>query len=198
MSLIEALRHHTCAQYEALHQHPLLTGLSEERLTLDDFHHILLAFDAYYTHAEAACFAEWPEHAPNAPVLAWLASDLAQHRLESWADRIAFNHPPLDTPSKMAGYLYVKQGSTLGGQAISKHVERQLALIPHIDQWFFASYHHDNAQQWKRFAEVLESHDFHHDDVVASARQSFENLAWFCDSVVQLRQTSTFENQNEA
>ena len=94
----------------------------------------------------------------------------------------------------MAGYLYVKQGSTLGGQAISKHVERQLALIPHIDQWFFASYHHDNAQQWKRFAEVLDNHDFHHDDAVESARQSFENLAWFCNSVLQMRQSASLES----
>ena len=193
MSLIEALRHHTRAQYEALHQHPLLAGLSDDRLTLDDFHHILLAFDAYYTHAEAACFAGWPEHAPNAPVLAWLASDLAQHRLDSWADRVVFSHPPLDTPSKMAGYLYVKQGFTLGGQTISKHVERQLALIPHIDQWFFAGYHHDNGRQWKLFVEVIDGLDFHREDVVASASQSFENLAWFCDSVVQLRQSSTLE-----
>ena len=196
MPLIDALRHHTRQQHEALHRHPLLAGLSDNALTLEDFHHILLAFDAYYTHAEAACFAEWPEHAPNAPVLAWLASDLAQHGLDSWADRMTFSHARLDTPSKMAGYVYTKQGSTLGGHVISKHIERQLALIPHIDQWFFAGYHHDNGPQWKAFVEVLETHGFHEDDVVESACKSFENVAWFCDSVLNLRQQSNYKNSN--
>src|SRR3569623_1835613 len=108
MPLLAALRHHTREPHEALHRHPLLSGLSDDSLTLNDFRHILLAFDAYYTHAEAACFAQWPEAAPNAPVLAWLSSDLAQHGLDSWADRVAFAHPPLDAPSKMAGYLYTR------------------------------------------------------------------------------------------
>ncbi len=163
-----------------------------------DFHHILLAFDAYHTHAEAACFAAWPDHAPNAPVLAWLASDLAQHGLESWADRIAFSHPPLDTPSKMAGYVYAKQGTMLEGAAVSKHIERQLALIPHIDQWFFAGYHHDNGQQWKQFVAAVETAGFDEDDAVASACRSFDNLTWFCDAVLALKQLALADARHEA
>jgi len=193
MSLIDALRRQTREQHEALHRHPLLNGLSDDTLTLDDFHHILLAFDAYYTHAEAACFAEWPEGAPNAPVLAWLASDLAQHGLESWAGRIDFTHPPLDTPSKMAGYLYTKQGSTLGGHVISKHVERRLGLIPHIDQWFFAGYHHDNGQEWKTFVAVLDAGDFNIDETISAACQAFDTIAHFCDVVHQMRRQPQLE-----
>ena len=198
MPLIDALRHHTRQQHEALRRHPLLAGLADNTLTLRDFHHILLAFDAYHTHAEAACFAEWPEHAPNAPVLAWLASDLAQHGLDSWADRIEFDHPPLDTASKMAGYIYVKQDSALGGHVISKHIERQLALIPHIDQWFFAGYHHDNGQQWKLFVDALEAPDFHEDEVIESACRSFEHVACFCDSVLHLKHLPSLEDQDGA
>lgn len=190
MRLLEALRTHTRQQHDALHTHPLLSGLSPAEpggtsIRLEDFHYILRAFDAYYAHAEAACIAEMPEQVPNAPVLNWLASDLAQHRLESWAPRIAFRHPPIDTPSKLAGYLYTKQGSTLGGHVISKHLERELALIPRLDQWFFAGYGPHNGAQWKLFVDVLERHSdqFSHDEVVRAAQQSFETIAWFCDTV---------------
>ncbi|ESQ84612.1 biliverdin-producing heme oxygenase [Asticcacaulis benevestitus] len=195
MPLLDVLRHHTRQQHEALHQHPLLLGLSNP-ITLADFHRIVLAFDAYYTHAEAACLADWPEDVPNAPVLAWLASDMAQQGLESWSDRFDFHHAPLDTPSKLAGYLYTKQGSTLGGHVISKHLERQLALIPHLDQWFFAGYH-DNGAQWKQFVVMLETSGLDEDEAVTSAQQSFENICYFCDAMTLLR-PSPIEIAHEA
>jgi heme oxygenase len=193
MRLLEALRHHTRQQHEALHAHPLLTGLSDSTLTLSDFHHILLAFEAYYSHAEAACAAGWPEAVPNAPVLTWLGSDLAQHRLQSHAAHIAFVHPPIDTRSKLAGYLYTKQGSTLGGHVISKHLERQLGLIPRLDQWFFAGYGHDNGPNWKAFTAHLDDLDdvLNPDEVVGSACRAFETIAWFCDALLDLKQAAS-------
>jgi len=203
MRLIEALRHHTREQHEALHTHPLLSGLSDTSLTLADFHHILLAFEAYYSHAEAACLAGWPEDVPNAPVLTWLGSDLAQHGLESRAHSIAFVHPPIDTRSKLVGYLYTKQGSTLGGHVISKHLERQLRLIPRLDQWFFAGYGHDNGANWKKFTTHLDdlSDALNPEEVLASARQSFETIAWFCDVLHDKKQNASFlktETRHEA
>ena len=84
-----------------------------------------------------------------------------------------------------AGYLYTKQGSTLGGHVISKHLERQLALIPHLDQWFFAGYH-DNGAQWKQFIAMLETSDLDETEVVAAAQQSFENICYFCDAMTLL------------
>jgi heme oxygenase len=186
MSLLDALRRHTRQQHEALHQHPLLLGLSADRITLAEFHRILLAFEAYYTHAEAACATPWPEQAPNAPVLAWLASDLAQHKLDSLADRLAFAHPPIDTPSRMAGYLYTKQGSTLGGHVISRHLERKLALIPHLDQWFFAGYH-DNGVQWKQFIAALETIEgLDEAEVCAAACAAFDHISQVCSAVAAL------------
>ena len=189
MRLLEVLRSDTREQHEALHTHPLLTGLSDSSLTLSDFHHILLAFEAYYSHAEAACQTGFPEDVPNAPVLNWLDSDLAQQAVKSWANRLTFKHAPIDTPSKLAGYLYTKQGSTLGGHVISKHLERQLGLIPRIDQWFFAGYGPHNGAQWKLFVDILERHNeaFCYDEVVLSARQSFESITWFCDAVATLK-----------
>lgn len=200
MRLLEALRHHTREQHEALHTHPLLTGLSGPSLTLADFHHILLAFEAYYSHAEDACTAGWPDSVPNAPVLTWLGSDLAQHGLQSLAARIPFVHSPIDTRSKLAGYLYTKQGSTLGGHVISKHVERQLGLIPRLDQWFFAGYGHDNGSNWKTFVAHLDDlgDALNPDEVISSARRAFEGIARFCDAVYDMKPHLQTSNQTEA
>ena len=198
MRLLEALRSHTQNQHEALHTHPLLSGLSHPSLTMPDFHHILLAFEAYYSHAEAACLTGWPEDVPNAPVLTWLGSDLAQQQLESQAHRIVFAHPPIDTRSKLAGYLYTKQGSTLGGHVISRHLERQLGLIPRLDQWFFAGYGHDNGANWKKFITHLDDLGdvLNPEEVISSARHSFATIAWFCDTVYEMKQTAAlFETE---
>lgn len=183
MPLLESLRHHTRARHEALHFHPLLSSLSNDSLTLAGFHHILLAFEAYYRRAEAACAVELPDDVPNAPVLAWLESDLAQHRLDSWAGRLGIDLPAVDTPSKAAGYLYMKQGSTLGGSVISKHLERRLSLVPRIDQWFFAGYGHENGAKWKQFTGWLDDNDFDETEAVATATGCFDAVAAFCDQV---------------
>ncbi len=187
MLLIDALRFHTRQPHEALHRHPLLRGLAGDGITLAAFHNILLAFEAYYTVAEAAC-ATVIDDIPNAPVLAWLASDLAQHRLLSLSGRVEVPTMALDTPARVAGYLYTKQGSTLGGHVISKHLERSLGLIPHIDQWFFAAYGRDNGPQWKRFVAYLDAHEdaLPQDEVVEAARQAFAAITKACDCVYEM------------
>ena len=191
MSLLEVLRHKTRTQHEALHHHPLLRGLSDEGLTRADFDHILLAFDAYYRRAEAARKFAAPEGVPDAPVLAWLAADLERQGLEGLSG-IEIDFQALDTPSKLAGYLYTKQGSTLGGHVISKHLERCLGLVPHRDQAFFAGYGAEpltgNGARWKRFVAWLDGGDFDVDAAVMTAQLSFDAIAAACDRVVEMRQ----------
>ncbi|ESQ79530.1 biliverdin-producing heme oxygenase [Asticcacaulis sp. YBE204] len=192
MRLLEALRLHTRAQHDALHRHPLLAGLSPDgpALTLTDFGRIVQAFEACYRHVEAALTTPLPDDVPDAPVLDWLSRDLRHLGLPHRT--IAFDHPPVDSLAKRLGYLYTKQGSTLGGHVISKHLERQLGLRPHVDQWFFAGYGTDNGPQWKRFVAALDHHaaKVSADEVIAAAATAFETIAHFCDTTL-LQTTET-------
>jgi len=187
MPLLDVLRRDTRQQYAALHSHSLLRGLSDDSLTVSDFRRILLAFEAYYRHGEAA-FASAPAPATaNAPVLSWLAEDFQEHDLHSWAHRFTFRHPPLDTLSKRVGYLYTKQDSTLGSHVISRHLERQLGLKAHTGQWFFAGYGEHNGIRWREFTLWLTANESRLDpeEVVWGARQAFDNIAHFCDHIAQ-------------
>lgn len=187
MPLLDVLRRETRQQHEALHSHSLLKGLSDDSLTLDGFRRILLAFEAYYHHGEAAFASAPPPPAPNAPVLSWLTDDFREHGLSSYANRITFRHPPLDTLSKRAGYLYAKQASTLGGHVISRHLERKLGLKPHTGQWFFAGYGEHNGIRWREYTLWLDGCEarLDADEAVWGARQAFENISFFCDGVAQ-------------
>ena len=188
--MIDILRSQTHSQHIALHDYPLLAGLSRNQISDAEFNDILLAFDAYYSAAEAARFPVGHD-LPDAPVRQWLSKDLMHRGLNGLQGRIVFRHPPIDTLSKLVGYLYTKQGSTLGGRVISKHLQACLGLVPGVDQRFFAGYGEDNGLQWKRFVAGVESlaDRLDADEAAAAAQAAFEHIAWVCDQVAELRQT---------
>ncbi|MDC7676176.1 biliverdin-producing heme oxygenase [Asticcacaulis machinosus] len=98
---------------------------------------------------------------------------------------MSLNVPSIDTRSRLIGYLYTKQGSTLGGRVISKHIERQLGLRPLIDQRFFAGYGPDNGPQWKTFVAWVNDHqaELDQDQVITAACDAFDGIGRACDQV---------------
>lgn len=190
MTLIESLRARTRRQHEALHSHPLLKGLSDDSLTLEGFHDILLAFDAAYAFHEPDLSRIFPD-SPNAPVREWLARDLQRHGLTSVAGVLALETPDMRTPSRLMGYLYVKQGSTLGGHVISRHLQTHLGLRPHVDQHVFAGYGVATGLQWRRFMTALDRYgeDLDSNEVTQGATDTFDHIAHACDAVLDLRAT---------
>lgn len=191
MPALDALRTHTRHQHEALHGHPLLQGLSSDSLTRSDLHDILLAFDAAYTTTELGLSDMAPDlmdNLPNAPVLDWLARDLVHFGLSPLGMRLRLKAPRFDTPSRLMGYLYVKQGSTLGGHVISRHLQSHLGLRPHIDQHFFAGYGVATGVEWRRFMLALERfQSLNRDEMLAAAADAFTHITAACDAVADLR-----------
>lgn len=194
MSVLKSLRAHTRRQHEALHVHPLLKGLSDDSLTLEDFYDILLAFDAAYAapepnlHQEPNLHKVFPD-APNAPVRDWLARDLKRHGLTPL--RPLLKAPRFHTPSRLMGYLYVKQGSTLGGHVISRHLRDHLGLEPHVDQHFFAGYGIATGVQWRRFVAALAAYapELNEAELLSAAADAFDHIRAACDAVAAARQT---------
>lgn len=185
MPLLDALRRHTREQHDALHTHPLLAPLAGGPVAAEDFHHILQAFDAWYRAAESARRVAMPADVPDAPVLDWLARDLARQDIAQ--HNLDFAPPAIDTPSKLMGYLYTKQGSTLGGHVISKHLQRQLGLVPGADQWFFAGYNGENGLKWHHFIAALEAGDYDEAETVTAAQGAFDGIARACDQIQHSR-----------
>ena len=76
------------------------------------------------------------------------------------------------------GSLYVMEGSTLGGQLISKALRDGAAWVPAEGLGYFNPYGRGTAAMWRRFCEALETEAVRLDPerIVDGARQTFHAL----------------------
>ncbi len=65
--------------------------------------------------------------------------------------------PSLETPAQALGSMYVLEGSSLGGQILSRHFEKTLGVRPDSGCRYLSAYGSDTGVMWKIFCEVLES-----------------------------------------
>jgi heme oxygenase (biliverdin-IX-beta and delta-forming) len=63
--------------------------------------------------------------------------------------------PCIETVPQALGCLYVLEGSTLGGQIISKHIEKRLELDKTKGCAFFHGYGEQTGSKWREFCQVL-------------------------------------------
>lgn len=86
--------------------------------------------------------------------------------------------PTIDSLPAIAGALYVIEGSSLGGQIISKHLHENLKLQPDQIQ-FFGGYGPLTGKRWQEFQKWVGALDFNEEETkvaVASARDTFKSM----------------------
>jgi heme oxygenase len=83
--------------------------------------------------------------------------------------------PPLHTVPQLLGAMYVMEGSTLGGQVITRQLEK--AGIPL--RRYFSGYGQRTGPMWKTFGKLLTeaATPATADEIVASAARTFQHLA---------------------
>jgi heme oxygenase len=107
-----------------------------------------------------------------------LCRDLGQLGLEAPAHYIT-GYDETETPARALGCLYVLEGSTLGGQLISRELHSRLGITADNGGAFYASYGSQIGPMWRQFGQVVESYACAHggeDDMVDAARTTFERL----------------------
>jgi heme oxygenase len=187
MTLLEALRAETRSIHEALHVHPLLAPLNRPDVTAGQYGAALTAFDACYRAMESRRTVPAPVGVPDAPVVDWLARDMAMAGVRPLSP--AVDWPAIDNEARLWGYLYVKQGSTLGGAVMSKNLKRALGLRPGTEQLFFAGYGAETGVKWKEFIENLfrKAPSLPQTEVIEMAWASFQAIAATCDAVHSMK-----------
>jgi heme oxygenase (biliverdin-IX-beta and delta-forming) len=107
----------------------------------------------------------------------WLNSDL--EALVYTASPLRVEEPALAVSSIGAGLgsLYVIEGATLGGRVIYNRVNKGLLIDLNNGGRFFYGYGQATMDMWSRFLLVINGFEAHSnvgDEVVASAKQTFE------------------------
>ena len=160
------LRQETHHYHSQLNHHPLLMGLTTENYSLTNYRKVLNAYFAIYQGLETSieqftskqdCAFSYAERIK----LPWLAQDLAFFNSSSRIQESLFDIkqliPSIDNQGQLMGMLYVIEGSTLGGQHISKALSKYHGLTFDQGARFFHGYGERTLIFWDDFVAYLES-----------------------------------------
>lgn len=154
-------------------------GLMRPQLSLADYLRVLQGFHGFHAAAEPALVRrlENPGFLDDRRKLAWLEHDLRHFGARGGEPWAAAAEIPRDEPGAM-GMLYVIEGSTLGGQVVSRHLARTLGVSAGQGGRYFASYGQQVGSRWRAFLDVLASPALaaQADAVVLAARATFDLL----------------------
>lgn len=180
-SLLQVLRTATRDAHEALHHHPVLKDLASAGLTRDYWLTALQKFFGFYQPLElqyaktgSALLADFPAGI----IIENLRCDMAAENIDANLLDIAAHAAASWQMEKILAYLYVREGSNLGGRLISKNLERTLGVKGGDANRFFWGHGDATGQKWKLFMEKL----LHYQDqcdaqkVGSHAAQFFQDL----------------------
>lgn len=117
----------------------------------------------------------------------WLREDLQALGL-SEQDIVALPRctdlPEVADLAEAVGCLYVLEGSTLGGQVITRLLNQHLPISPQTGGMFFAGYQNETVSKWRQFGGWAESWASKNPDqtsrAIDAARKTFDSFArWF-------------------
>ncbi len=189
MDLLQRLKTETRPHHDRIEG---AIGPMRPGLTADEYVDLLRRFYGFYAAWEPAVAATLGGRLPHLVAdrrrTPWLERDLAHFGLTAAdlavvprCDRL----PRVDTVARALGSTYVVEGSTLGGQYISRHLGKSLGLTPDAGLAFYAGYGERTGAMWQAFREVLVEHaSGDPDDAVAAAAETFDALnAWMSAGV---------------
>lgn len=180
--ILTRLRLETRPYHDSLEQNTFNQELGAGRVSLAATAHFLRKLYGFLVPYEAqlrlqapAFSAEWelPQRSRSSLILA----DLASLPAGPLPPALCPLMPPLLTQAELLGAMYVLEGSTLGGQVIT----RQLVQAGIPLQRYFRGYGELTGPRWKTFCRLLTQEAAHvdQDQLVASAVQTFQQLdAW--------------------
>ncbi len=175
--LLERLREETRPHHEALEK---TLNLLSPTLEIARYQSILQRFHAFWSGWKPlvhGLLAGEPDLLTGRDRTGLLANDLAHFRLTPLPAEGPF--PPLVEADAALGSLYVLEGSTLGGQVISRHLETRLGLRDGAGYAYFQGYGRRNGPMWVAMRERLSRHPAEGapaDRLVTGAKQTFSVL----------------------
>ena len=158
---------HSC--HVRINQHPMLVGLTDHEFPLSTYLTILLAYFHLFERIETQITQFEKNNSLPFKYSArsnWLQDDLRFFQLDP---NLPSNRPtrPIDIPlieniGQFIGMLYPIEGSALGGQVISQHLQKNHDLTQNYGAKFFNGYAENTAIKWNefcRFTDVIKKNE---------------------------------------
>lgn len=197
------LRDGTHAEHVRLNQHPLLAGITRPDYALTTYQLVLTAYFHFYRALEAAidqALAAGLSRFVYAPrrKLPWLVEDLAYFGIDP---ELAFRQAGISLPAmtltdegQLLGALYTIEGSSLGGQVISRHLATHLALSPDQGARFFYGYGDQTMPLWQQFDSFINAaltHEAVRQSALQAARTTFATMEAVLDEYLARSQPAS-------
>ena len=180
--ILSRLRAETRAEHDAIEADLDLTG---DGLTRDGYRRVLERFYGFYAPLEPAIRAVggWADRGLDLD--ARQKGPLLEADLRTLGGDAPTALPRCDdlpllvTPADCFGCLYVLEGSTLGGQFISRHVQHAVGVTRETGGRFFHGYGDKTGEMWQSFRAALTGFvvsPADQDAAVAAAKDTFQKL----------------------
>ena len=186
--ILDKIKAATAEKHRSLEKSPLLLPLGERRITKSQYINILIKFYGYFFPLEETINKVDPlkKYLPDffqRRKAALILQDLRDLNYPTGVLPLCTDLPQLGNLSEVFGAIYVMEGSTLGGQFITKVVKSELDLTGRKGTAFFSGYRKETGARWKSFQNFLREFSEtsgNEDTIVESAMTTFSKLEkWF-------------------
>lgn len=179
--VLARLREETALVHRAVEEE---VDLLSPTLTVGRYIRILQAFHSFFRRWEAQLDQECPERLAGLwggrkrsqklmADLEWLGS----HSFRELQDELGA--PQLGDEGRWLGALYVLEGSTLGGQVISRHLEGHFGWKEGRGYSFFQGHGTKTVEMWRGVCAELEKSGARYNQIVEGAHLTFDCLRSF-------------------
>ncbi len=187
--ILQRLREQTHESHQRLEGR---LDLLQRALSIDHYRNLLARFYGFYVPAEAR-LTELCQSIPEVQfplrrkghLLVQDLEALGLSGLQREALPLCENLPALMQAAQALGCLYVLEGSTLGGQIISRHLQSVHGLEAENCSAFFRSYGSQVGVMWRAFGVALNSYTAGPEEetlMIGAACETFTTLeSWLCD-----------------
>lgn len=157
------MRQATHWHHVRLNEHPLLHELTQRELSLTSYRRLLRTYFQLYSLLEARIHHYLEKvfctfHYAQRNKLPWLSRDLEFFYEEiPVVDPLSWDFPVIENTAQLIGVLYTLEGSTLGGQHLSRCLEKSLGLTGDSGACFFNGYGERTQAMWQEFLDFAES-----------------------------------------
>lgn len=181
-NFIALLRSETAPQHAKLETSAVSKALLSDNVSLNDYVRYLIKMKSVIAFCEKTIFPLVKNiiyDIENRRKLALINKDLEQFGINNTVenDYCPFQHN--DSTGFAAGYMYVIEGSTLGGRVILKHIQSKLGIDENKNGAFFAGYGLLTGSSWKKFLRMLADYTYEmqcSDEVIEGAKHAFRSI----------------------